>query len=198
MTHLPVLSIFKGSSYEPLEPPVHVLDDWLRLFAGDLLAFSAAVARRALTLSQGEFTLHAKDASEYVLREYLQELDAAERQALDSLSVLAELEVSASLASIGGHFPTQSSARGLALRTSTFDDTRTRLRLVHPGMGRLLLAAAGEPVDPARMLTRAATAESAIQHLAESAAVGRKNSPEQAEGAARGFVNCLYPKSICS
>ena len=63
-------------------PPADVLDRWLRLFGGDLLAFSAAVTRRAPRLVRGDFTLLAEDAREYISREYLDGLNSSELNAV--------------------------------------------------------------------------------------------------------------------
>ncbi len=153
---------------EPSVPPKHIFNEWLRLFGGDLLAFSAAVASCVARLSQGDYLLSAEDSKDYISREYLSGLSATERKALNVLAVLAEIELDTTVSSMKGAFPATSVARGLVVRGSDIYESQMKLRLVHPGFGHLLLAATTEPVNRIEIMTEVASADPATGiHLAK-------------------------------
>lgn len=76
------------------DPPDEVLQHWSMLFGGDLIAFCAAVARRASRLIEGDWRLSAEDVATYVRETYLdlEPVSEAERRNLLYASMLATLE----------------------------------------------------------------------------------------------------------
>jgi len=123
------------------DPPARAVEDWTLLFSGDLLAFSSAVAQRSLDLARGVWQLQPADAERYIKREYLDGMDAVALSVLRRLAILAELEVSASaLCLAGAPIPARALETGLVLRTNSGENSDPLFRLVHPGMGTLILA----------------------------------------------------------
>ena len=110
---------------------------------------------------RGDFTLLAEDAREYISREYLDGLNSSELNAVRSLAVLSEIEVSGTVLSVGGHLPFATVDRGLILLSGDFNGPLTRLRFVHPGMGVLVLAASHEAINRNNVFNIAATVDSA-------------------------------------
>jgi hypothetical protein len=122
---------------EPVEPPDDVLREWLDLFQGDLVVFSAAAAARLHRLARSDWRLTESDALVEVRKRYLSDdLGDEERRDLLGLATLSELGAPAS----GVRSGLPSSRRTGAVLW--FED-EGEFRLAHPGLGRLLLAAAG-------------------------------------------------------
>ncbi len=136
-----------GVPSRPLLPD-SVLDTWLRVFGGDLVAFSLAARRKLSRILRGEYGLAEADAADYIREEYLDRpgypLDARERENLIALAACADLEL---------HVPTEalpypdqfemSVQHGLVWHSAHGRDGQFhRYCFHHPGMGRLLWAAA--------------------------------------------------------
>lgn len=130
------------------KPPHETLQDWHHLFGGDLIAFSAAVAKRIERLTNGVWQLQAQDAAEYVRETYLERANEAERHNLLRIAVLAQLEVDMPEEAIELVNIRLFLRDGLVHRIERGSDGRYRkYNLVHPGLGDLLLTAAGYSLE---------------------------------------------------
>lgn len=110
------------------DPPPAALDAWLRLFAGDLIAFSAAIALRGPR--PPGWSLSADDARTYVQTRYLAPLDAEARHALLAVAQWSTLELALPIV-IGLEGPlARPVADGIVERT---DDGYVGHRTIHPG-----------------------------------------------------------------
>lgn len=149
-----------GSSSIP-EPPPDVLDHWVTTFGGDptspdtttdLIAFSAAVLKRLGHIVGGIWNLTEKDAVDEIREAYLKKLGDGETRNLMRLASLAEAELpltEETLVDPRASFDVAGRKLGLVFREHVGAMDRTvRYRLAHPALGRLLLAAAFDPVDP--------------------------------------------------
>jgi hypothetical protein len=123
-------------------PPHEVLQDWHALFGGDLIAFSAAVVNRREQLLQDEWQLQAKDAEEYISETYLEEASDLEKLNLLRISVLAQLEIAAPSEVIEAKNVKRFLRNGLVHVSKHGQEKKyKRYRLIHPGIGNLLIAA---------------------------------------------------------
>lgn len=123
------------------DPPRSVLNNWAKLFAGDLIAFSAAIAGRIESIAVGDWQLGPRDAALYVKTAYIDHASSEERDCLLSLAVLAQLEIAAVEPAINAPALRSYIRSGLV---HTVDARGRRLYyLIHPGMGDLILSAAG-------------------------------------------------------
>ena len=125
-------------------PPRTVLKEWLKVFGGDLLAFSAAVVCRMSDPSDGTWKLEAGDAAKYVRDTYLKPASKEEREALLRLAALAELELAASDKAVAARDLEKFIDMGLVLRTEQGERRDEFFSLVHPGFGDLIWLAADE------------------------------------------------------
>ena len=129
-------------------PPVAVLQKWLAIFGGDLIAFSAAVALRVRQLTQCNWRLQPQDAADYVRETYLKGASESERINLLRLAVLAELEVDAPAEAIDRNGIEALLQGGLVHRINRGSDGRYKYyHLIHPGLGDLLLTATDYPSE---------------------------------------------------
>ena len=135
--------LLRLSPNEPPAPPAEVLDAWLERFGGELVAFSAAVARRAPNLRLGEWGLRPEHARDYISDHYLAEVDREELDALRGLVALSEFELSATATALGST-PKRSLESGLVLRSEHGKAHHLRFRFSHPGIADLLRAAMDE------------------------------------------------------
>jgi len=122
-------------------PPQPVIENWLKLFGGDLLAFSFAVAKRRHVLLTGDLTLGAGDAQDYIRENYLAEISPKEEMSLARLAALASVELSADRA-ILGDIPARMLSQGMILRVTGGDEGQ--YRFIHAGIGDLVLSALPE------------------------------------------------------
>lgn len=123
-------------------PPDEVLMEWYKLFGGDLVAFSAAVVRRIDQLMKGNWCLTGDDAADYIRERYLEPIGIEERRNLLVLAALAKFEISAPLDVLDG--PVKELLRiGLVQRFELGKGKRVYFRLIHPGVGILLMTATG-------------------------------------------------------
>jgi hypothetical protein len=118
-------------------PPEPVLQNWLKLFGGDLLAFSFAVAKRRNGLLAGDLTISAADAGDYVRENYLAEISPDQRLALARLAALAQVELPAHR-DILPDIPPRMLLQGVILRETGGDEDQ--YRFVHAGIGDLVLS----------------------------------------------------------
>lgn len=126
------------------EVPNEVLHRWHTLFGGDLVAFSAAVARRIERLTQGDWQLEARDAAVYVRETYLEGASVEDRLNLLRLAVLAQLEVAVPIEAIEHAAIRPLLHSGLVHYSRGHEqESYESYALVHPGLGSLLLTAAG-------------------------------------------------------
>jgi len=126
------------------KPPQEMLQCWHDLFGGDLIAFSAAAVQRIKQLTRSDWQLQAQDAEEYVRETYLEGINEAERLNLLRMAVLAQLEVDVSKEAIELASIRPFLRNGLVHRLRRGRNVQYDLyRLVHPGLGDLLLTAAG-------------------------------------------------------
>lgn len=127
----------------PATPPHEVLKKWEEVFAGDLIAFSAAVARRHP--QPPDWPLDAADARDYMSGRYLARLSHEEREALLGVAAWSTLELPRP------ESMTDSGRLRVPLReglVERYDAGYRGFRTIHPGVGELLLAAAGERAYP--------------------------------------------------
>lgn len=154
-----VLQRHLGAEAVP-EPPSQESTTWVRLFGGDMLAFSTAVNSHIRDLIQGRWHLRPEDARDYIRDEYLIGIPPEEIHALTRLAALANLELTATLRSLDSVVPKKALAQGLVLRSkSAFQLNDFNLRLVHPGMGALLQAAL-PLIDMSKELHKIASSDS--------------------------------------
>ena len=126
-------------------PPPAVLNNWLDLFGGDLIAFSAAVVARIHSLLGSKWELKEEDAANYVREHYLAPLDESELKDLLVVSTLAALEVRTPRGALASGTLTASLRSGLIHHTVRGREKHESFHLVHPGMGNLLRKAASDP-----------------------------------------------------
>ncbi len=137
-----------------VRPPGGVLHDWERLFGGDLFAFSVAVAGKIGRLVTGDWTLVPDDAKEHIRDTWLVGLGSTERTNLLQVAALATLELDTPREVLDENAVTRAIETGTLHRLERGEFIR--FRLVHAGLGRLLLAADPRPPDRLGKLIRAA------------------------------------------
>jgi hypothetical protein len=138
-------------------PPPPAQAAWMKLFQGSLVFFSAAVKSKLADLMHGNWALSPDDACAYVRRKYLDAKDVSkeERDSLLRVAVFARLEISASEDVLGWPHLEHSIKHGLVYRL-VCGGRYTRYRLSHPGLGDLLLSAAGHPLNECEIWEQAA------------------------------------------
>lgn len=134
-------------------PPV-VLDQWLKMFGGELIAFSSAARRKLPQIVGGQYLLTEADAADYIREEYLENpdskrrIESAERENLLAIAACADWELpvpAEALPHPPGSALTVSKRRGLVWQSTHGRYGQfARYRLCHPGMGKLLWFAAKE------------------------------------------------------
>lgn len=140
------LASLRRGGAEPPSPPSSAVKQWLELFRGDLVVFTAAAsaALERQLADPDEWELTVADAAHKVKKRYLPDsLSDGERRDLLSLAVLAEYEVGVPVASMRTDLP-DSVERGAVLHVRFSPGEAGEFRLAHPGLGRLLLAVNGE------------------------------------------------------
>ncbi len=155
------LALRQTGDQAPPEPPPEVLDEWVSVFGGDprapdtttdLIAFSAAVRGRMAYLLKEQWTLSETDAIHEVRSVYLDLLTDGEMRNLMRLCVMEELELSLpeeALADRRVGFKSCSRRHGLVfLQTAGASGQYVRYRLAHAALGRLILQASHESVEP--------------------------------------------------
>ena len=135
-------------------PPETALLKWQSLFGGDLIAFSFAVMRRVGDLARCQWELRGEDAREYVREKYLysRDMSEAERDNLLRVSFLSVYETPTPLEALNPHGLRESLRRGVVLRSEHGRSRWVRFRLVHPGLGQLLLDASDTTAEPTKAL----------------------------------------------
>jgi hypothetical protein len=133
------------TGHDPPEPPGPACRRWLGLFGGDLVAFSSAVVRRGAEALAGDWELKPSDAVDHVRRAYLSPLDDSALPSLLRVAVLSTFETPCPehLVDVDELDPLLES--GLLVRIGG----SAALQAVHPGVGQLILAAAGSDADQA-------------------------------------------------
>ncbi len=125
-------------------PPAIMLQQWQKLFGGDLIAFSAAVARRINQLTMSDWQLQPQDAANYVREQYLDKANEAERTNLLRMAVVAELEYPMPVDQIYRTDMRDLLRSGVAYRAATSRNGKhDYYHLIHAGLGELLLTALG-------------------------------------------------------
>jgi hypothetical protein len=138
------------------EPPEDVTRAWAWTFGGsdhpdiaavDLIAFTAAVDRRLSDFAHGDYRLSAPDAVEAVRARYLHALHSdGELGNVLRLAALAEFEIGVSDDQLVEPLRGLSHSvndLGIVVHEDVGLERRRLYRLVHPGVGPLLLAATG-------------------------------------------------------
>jgi hypothetical protein len=124
-------------------PSATALERWEYLFGGDLIAFSAAVARKIMQLTQGDWLLQPQDAANYVHEIYLAKASQEERLNLLRMAVLAQLEIDVPAEAINRIRIKRWLHGGLVHQVGRgVDSNYEYYHLIHPGLGDLLLEAA--------------------------------------------------------
>jgi len=124
-------------------PSTPVLERWQYLFGGDLIAFSAAVARKIKQLTQGDWLLQPQDAANYVHEIYLEKASPEERLNLLRMAVLAKLEIDVPAVALNRIGIKRLLQGGLVHQVRKGVDAKYEYyHLIHPGLGDLLLEAA--------------------------------------------------------
>ncbi|NQT16144.1 MAG: hypothetical protein HQ582_25530 [Planctomycetes bacterium] len=122
-------------------PPADVLDDWTRLFRGDLIVFGAAVSRRISHLVSGDWRLRKTDASEFVRNRYFTNREPKEVEALLVVATHSSLELSTPSSSVETSALTTYMKHGVVHRIEMGGNRHVHFQLVHAGLGELLVAA---------------------------------------------------------
>ena len=133
----------------PVSPPPSHVERWHRLFAGDLIVFSAAVTHRMSSLLRGDWDLSENHAVDYVRDRYLGTgVTQGERANLVRLAALSGLEVRLPSDALDDPGFPETARNGIVLASGHGRDWQyERFRLVHSGLGRLILAAAPGTID---------------------------------------------------
>ena len=136
-------------------PPENALLKWQSLFGGDLIAFSCAVMRRVGDLGRCQWELRGADAREYVRDKYLysRDMSEVERENLLRVAILSVYETLLPLEALNPQGLRESLRRGVVLRSEHGRSRWVRYRLVHPGLGQLLLDASNTTTASAKVLT---------------------------------------------
>lgn len=148
------LAAREGDNLTALSP--QVLDAWARTFGGsehpgetavDLIAFTAAVDRRLKQIVAGDFRLSAADAVDAIRARYLQPIQRTrELSNILRLSALAEFEIplmDEQLPDPMAGLTESIDSLGLVVQDDLGLDARRHYRLIHAGVGPLLLEAVG-------------------------------------------------------
>jgi hypothetical protein len=122
------------------QPPPQVLREWERLFAADLIAFSAAVIRKMDDFKAGKWRLTASDARHYVQAEYLRG-DLEFRDTLMRLSAMTSLELGTPSLAVSPRGLRGVNERGLVI-IQVSASKEEYYRLIHPGLADLILSTA--------------------------------------------------------
>lgn len=136
--------------------PKEMADSWARIFGGsddpektavDLIAFTAAVDRQLARIADGDFRLSAADAVDAVRSRYLKPLQSSlELKNILRLAALAEFEIPLMDEQLPDPVVGLAEAInifGLVVQDNVGLEARRHNRLVHAGVGPLLLEAAG-------------------------------------------------------
>ena len=136
-----------GSADIPI-PPLVRQQQWLNLFKGDLILFSAAVKVRLPDLLHKRWQLSTEDARQFVRDKYLyrQEVSENERKCLLTVAVFSRLELVTPEEMLDMPELRHSLNHGVVYRSVT-GGRLVRYRLNHPHLGDLLLGAATEQID---------------------------------------------------
>lgn len=136
----------RGADPEPV--PIMRLAEWHALFGGDLFAFSAAVLGR-LRHPRWMLDLRVEDARDYIRSEYIEHRDLrSETDRLLDLAAVGEKEIPLPIEAIPNAGLDHCIERGIVwVETKQRHSRYTFFRLVHPGLARLLLAAAEKGAD---------------------------------------------------
>jgi len=137
--------------FVPAIPPA-VLDQWLKVFGGELIAFSSAARRKLPQIVRGQYQLTEADAADYIRDEYLKNEDPKRRisnpelENLLAIAACADWELSMPAEGLlhpPGSALAVSMRRGLVWQhiLGRFGQFM-RYSLCHPGMGKLLWSAA--------------------------------------------------------
>jgi mannose/fructose/N-acetylgalactosamine-specific phosphotransferase system component IIC len=132
--------------------PPTILDEWLEVFGGELIAFSSAARRKLPRIVRGHYQLTEADATEYMRDEYFENQDPkrrfgpAERKNIVAIAACAVWELPVPLEGLPHR---DDSALGVSLKHGLVWQTThgrfgqfARYRLCHPGLGKLLWEAA--------------------------------------------------------
>lgn len=125
-------------TYRVPKPPNAALSRWLKIFGGDLIAFSAALQRRQPGPS--DWTLHAADAREYVSDRYLAPLSDRQRTTLVAVADWSSLELARPREC------TDRTTLGPVIASGLIHVTESPYQgfsTVHPGVGVLIVASSG-------------------------------------------------------
>ena len=153
------------AAQDPDLPPLRDCRRWLHEFGGDLLAFSSAVVQTGVAAIAGRWRVDTTAAVEYVRREYLNAVGATGRADLLRLAVLSYLEMVAPPTVVSPDAVRALIERGLA---EDVDEPRG-LRTAHPGLGGLILAAAGTPAPATAVIVDIAQADDSLAARAAEA-----------------------------
>ncbi|MCR4344313.1 MAG: hypothetical protein NUV44_06060, partial [Candidatus Scalindua sp.] len=133
-------------------PRKELLNEWFKLFGGDLIIFSSAIVSRIEQLSKGVLELTRRDAEIHVRERYLNRLDETKRLHLLIIAVFSSLEIAMPydvLPFVDVDFAIN---RGIVFRSKMDSDNSVTFRLVHSGLGDLLLSAVALETDKSRLL----------------------------------------------
>ena len=132
--------------------PPAILDQWLEVFGGELVAFSSAARRKLPQIVRGQYALNEADAADHIREEYLENQDSkrristSERENLLAIAACAGWELPVPVEALphpSGSTLAVSMKRGLVWQSSHGRYGQFECyRLCHPGMGRLLWVAA--------------------------------------------------------
>lgn len=163
----------RRSASPPPEPHAKVVTRWFDQFGADLVAFSAALAKAETRLRRRHWNLDMMDATAYVRSEYLSGRPD-ENQTLLQIAAMTALELRTPASALESGPPRRSLRQGVALSASGVKGDRPSFKLVHPGLGELLLQAGS--LEQVGLLIQLATHDPAIAPtiVARLGALGRE------------------------
>ena len=188
----------EGRALPPVPQPT--TDTWAQTFGGsdrpdetavDLIAFTAAVDRRLQQIAAGDFRLSAADAVDAVRARYLQPFQSSrELPNILRLAALAEFEIPL----MDEQLPdpvvglTQSvDSLGLVVHDDLGLEARRHYRLVHAGVGPLLLEAAGTNFNPR---------DERFTAIAQSPGLGRRISAALKRAEPQGGAHAEFDQAV--
>lgn len=163
--------------------PNGVLKRWLRVFGGDLIAFAAAIADTEV--GPPNWRVDPGDAKSYLHDRYLSGLSKGEQEALCLVADRSALELFTSVDLVDPALVTA------ALQDGVLERRDGELRTIHPGVGELILSAAGASIGDfaaAVSIDEGATDESFVASVVAARRLARRKRRGRARSILKAWI----------